>query len=262
MSNIYAEYPNANIQTTNTGLQIVTPSPNTSGVQGLQAPIPTSRFNISNTYLPNLDEAYSQYITTRNDNLFIVANEGGLTEEDVLCNTNLRTAGLFKDYMKELANLEEQYKILVQDQEDMAKSMVDIKKALGVIRHKTTEYHPSSADTLETNTILIDRSLGSVEFSIQNEILMRKSTLDAKIDTLTRKLNTIRTLIKTSMEDLIDKDSANNKKLCAICFDREVDMVMVPCGHTLCTGCSNYNTSNKCAHCRSVIQKRVKLFFS
>lgn len=259
MSN-YLEFSNATVYTTGQGVAIV--QPGTTGVQGLQAQTRYNINNINNTNLPSLEEAYSQYITTRNDNLFIVANEGGLTEEDVLCNTNLRTAGLFKDYMKELANLEEQYKVLVQDQEDMAKSMVDIKKALGVIRQKTTEYHPSSADTLETNMILIDRSLGSVEFSIQNEILMRKSSLDAKIDTLTRKLNTIRALIKTSMEDLIDKDSANNKKLCAICFDREVDMVMVPCGHTLCSGCSNYNTSNKCAHCRSVIQKRVKLFFS
>jgi hypothetical protein len=91
---------------------------------------------------------------------------------------------------------------------------------------------------------------------------MNKSSLQAKIDTVTKKLSTLRSLIQTGIEDLIDRDSANNKKLCGICFDREVDIAMVPCGHTSCSGCSNYNTLNKCMHCRASIQRRVKLFFS
>jgi hypothetical protein len=212
--------------------------------------------------LPSLELAYKNLLETRDDNLYIVSNEAGITEDDILCNTNLRTASLFKGYNIELKKLQAEYNILLNDDEMISKAFKDFMCSMQLIKNKVAIYHNESTDTIETNHIILERSMGSVEFVIQNEIQMKKSTLDVKIDRVTRKLNTLRKLIQAGLDELIDKDDANNKKMCAICFDREVDMVMVPCGHTTCNGCSDHNKTNKCMICRSVIQKRIKMFFS
>jgi hypothetical protein len=174
----------------------------------------------------------------------------------------LRTASLFKGYTLELKKLQTEYNILVNDDELVSNAFKDFKRSMEIIKNKVAIYHNESTGILDANSLVLHRSMGSVELAIQNEIQTMKSTFDAKIDTLTKKLNTLRTLIQTGLDELVDKDTANNKKMCAICFDREVDIVMVPCGHTCCSGCSNYNQANKCMTCRSVIQKRVKMFFS
>jgi len=212
--------------------------------------------------IPNIEEAYNQFISSRDDNLYISPDEGGLTEDDVLCNTNLRTAGLFKGYNEELKKIQGEYQVLASDEDIFVKSLQDQKKALSEIYNKVQVYHVQSIDTMNSNHLILSRSMSSVEVAVLNEIQTKKSNLDAKIDKIIKKLNTLRPLIQAGIDGLIDKDSANSKKMCAICFDREVDTVMVPCGHTSCTGCSNYNSSSKCMHCRTHIQKRVKIYFS
>jgi len=144
----------------------------------------------------------------------------------------------------------------------MKKSLKDYKASMSNIRLKVAVYHPKSSDTLVSNNMVLDRSMGSIELAVMNEIQLKKSTLDARINVITKKLNALRTLIHTGLQDIVNKDDTASKKMCAICFDREVDTVMVPCGHTACTGCANYNHTGKCMHCRSYIQKTVKLYFS
>lgn len=228
-----------------------------------------SGVNLRNTFqtrrdpdIPSIEEAYNKFIESRDDNLYISPDEGGLTEDDVLCNTNLRTAGLFKSYTEELKKLQDEYQTLISDEEVFTKAILDQKKAHGEIHNKVQLYHAQSMDNLNSNHLILTRLMGSIQVAVLNEIETKKSNLDAKIDKIAKKLNTLRPLIQAGVQDLVDKDSANSKKMCAICFDREVDTVMVPCGHTSCTGCSNYNSSPKCMHCRSYIQKRVKIYFS
>ena len=52
------------------------------------------------------------------------------------------------------------------------------------------------------------------------------------------------------------------RKLCSICVQREVDVCNTPCGHTLCSVCSNMITNRKCFICRTEIQNVIKLYFS
>jgi hypothetical protein len=218
--------------------------------------------NTSMSRLPNLEEAYTRLMTSRDDNLYISPDEGGLTEEDILCNSNLRTAKLFRGYTEEHKKLQEDYKLLTSDEEQITRANDEMYLSIKSMRSQTQKHHAASTDSIERTILLMNRSMGTVVLSIMNEIQLKKSSLEAKIDKLTKKLSTLRSLIQTGLEEMVDKDSANNLKLCAICFDREVDMVMVPCGHTSCSGCSNYNSLNKCMHCRGTIQKRVKIFFS
>lgn len=246
-----------------------TPVRSLSPVRNIQEEFDLSGTNVWNSFqtrrnppIPNIEEAYNQFISSRDDNLYISPDEGGLTEDDVLCNTNLRTAGLFKGYNDEMKKLQAEYQILVNDEEAFLKLLNDNKKCMGDIYNKVQLYHPQSIDNLNSNHLILNRSMSSIEVAVINEIQTKKTNLDAKIDKIAKKLNTLRPLIQAGVEGLVDKDSANSKKMCAICFDREVDTVMVPCGHTSCTGCSNYNSSSKCMHCRTHIQKRVKIYFS
>jgi hypothetical protein len=64
--------------------------------------------------------------------------------------------------------------------------------------------------------------------------------------------------------DEIVKPEDAQKKMCPICFESEVNTVLIPCGHTYCKGCSDIDRSRnaKCPQCRSVINSRIKLFFT
>jgi len=152
--------------------------------------------------------------------------------------------------------------VLDEDEKALIDSIQNLNSSIKVVLLQTVKHHNRSSDTVESNSLILGRSMDTVKLAIQNEIQMKKSTLDIKIDSLSKKLNSIRKLIQTGIDELLDKDAANNKKMCAICFDREVEIAMIPCGHTSCAGCFKYNTTSKCMHCRSVIQKHVKLFFS
>ena len=58
------------------------------------------------------------------------------------------------------------------------------------------------------------------------------------------------------------KPESLEKKMCPICFDAEVDMCYVPCGHTVCSACSVKVGKMKCATCRSSVREVVRMFFS
>jgi len=64
----------------------------------------------------------------------------------------------------------------------------------------------------------------------------------------------------------IKKTEIENKKLCPICFENEVDICLNPCGHTICNKCVIINrnrfTSEKCYSCRGVINEYIKIYFS
>jgi len=73
-------------------------------------------------------------------------------------------------------------------------------------------------------------------------------------------INIINNLIK-------NKDDIKNKKMCSICFDNEINMCAVPCGHTCCNKCvvlsrTNVNINNRCLSCRNPIENYIKLYFS
>jgi len=211
--------------------------------------------------LPSLQEAYNTLMSDRDDNLYINPSEGGLTEDDILCNTSLRTARLFKSYSEELKKLQDEYRILKNDEEQIQDSTKSFHSSMHTIRVQTQRHHAASTDSLEGTSLIMNRSVSNIILAIMNEIDLKKSNLDAKIDKVTKKLSALRVLIQTGLDDMVGKDAAN-KKLCTICFDREIDLVMVPCGHTSCSGCSNYNKPSKCMHCRSIIHQRVKIYFS
>jgi hypothetical protein len=50
--------------------------------------------------------------------------------------------------------------------------------------------------------------------------------------------------------------------LCPICFDQQINMCLVPCGHTFCSECVGNNIRFQCAVCRTNITNKQKIFFN
>lgn len=50
-------------------------------------------------------------------------------------------------------------------------------------------------------------------------------------------------------------------RICSICFTREVDVYVSPCGHTFCTDCSQ-QAHNHCFICKGLISSTHKLFYN
>ena len=47
---------------------------------------------------------------------------------------------------------------------------------------------------------------------------------------------------------------------CQICYDRDKNMVFLPCGHQACSICSDRITDHRCHICREWIQQKHKIF--
>lgn len=62
--------------------------------------------------------------------------------------------------------------------------------------------------------------------------------------------------------DLDNQKKEIKKKLnyCQICFDKDIDTVLVPCGHSYCREC--IKNSNICFFCRANISKKQHIIFS
>lgn len=67
-------------------------------------------------------------------------------------------------------------------------------------------------------------------------------------------INTTNEIIK------IDKETKN---LCPICFENEINMCAIPCGHTCCNTCIIKNlkyNNDKCLNCRNNLKEYIKLY--
>jgi len=51
-----------------------------------------------------------------------------------------------------------------------------------------------------------------------------------------------------------------NKEPCHICLENPINIVAVPCGHTLCSKCSSLSIDNRCYFCRGNIKKYTRLY--
>ncbi len=104
--------------------------------------------------------------------------------------------------------------------------------------------------------------------SIKNSKLKEIELLDYSINNLQSQLLILRKIkdentsnIENSKRELIDsiKREINPDLLCSICFEKRVDTVLTPCGHTFCSDC--LGSTRECYSCRGNISSRHKIFF-
>lgn len=101
---------------------------------------------------------------------------------------------------------------------------------------------------------------------VNNIYIPKLNKLEMDIENLEVKIGNYRNFFVKNINEFF-KQEKHNKKICSICFENEVDMCAIPCGHTCCNKCiissrvSNYNNNNRCLNCRNHIQDYIKIYF-
>jgi chromosome segregation ATPase len=218
----------------------------------------------SQNQISPLEDAYQGLLERRSNLVIPMADEKvTMTEDDLLVNKNLQTSALFNrlnDEFKQKQKTLEEYNTNLQTiQENTYKITKEIANLRGV-------YMSTSVDKVD-GLNLIEEKLKEY-FKETNPFvsdLIRKkiAVLEGEIDNISNKLNALRALIVTGVNEIV-KPEDKEKKMCPVCFDSEVNTALVPCGHTYCKGCSEADRSRyaKCPQCRTQINARIKIFFS
>jgi len=86
--------------------------------------------------------------------------------------------------------------------------------------------------------------------------------IDEKIIDETAKLALINDCIGLYKRTLVSFETDKkifNKYKCTICYEKEVNMIMIPCGHTFCKDCSEKAT-RKCFACKGEVTGRTNIY--
>ena len=102
---------------------------------------------------------------------------------------------------------------------------------------------------------------------LENYYIPQKKAIENNIEIIYEKISEFRKLFIFIINNILKSNDIinDNKKLCPICFENEIDTCLNPCGHTLCNNCvisnRNWRTKN-CYSCRSLITDYIKIYFS
>jgi len=217
---------------------------------------------IINAEIPSLDSAYESLLANR-ENLFTTTSDliNEISEEDVLCNKNLQTAYLFKTLNDKYSQLTKDIQSLVDEEKSLDESLNKFQSSHAILLDLCKSYNSESLDGIHKKYMDLAEEYRNANIKIRREIVNKRTSLEATLDDVSTKLNSIRKLVLTGVQELVKPEDVN-KKMCPVCFEREVCMVMVPCGHTYCDACSKYDYRAKCPQCRQTINSRVKMYFS
>lgn len=209
---------------------------------------------------PILESAYEKLLASR-EILFTTGDVTESTEEDVLCNKNLETSYLFRTLSDKSKLLNKQIENLVENDTTLDETCIKFKSTNLTITNLCMLHSSDSIESLQRKYLELTGDINAIQITIKKEIGQKKEKLETELDSVNMKLNGIRKLIQVGIEDIVKPENLV-KKMCPVCYDNEVCMVMIPCGHTYCDGCSKFDYRAKCHQCRATINSRIKIFFS
>lgn len=208
----------------------------------------------------DLHTAYEALLESR-ETLFSSDEVPELSEEDKLCNQNLQTSYLFKSLNVKYIDLNLKIEDLVANEKSLDDAVVKVKSSHVTITRLCMTHDSDSTAVIHSKYLDLASDYSRIQGTIRKEIYTKRVALEDELDKVSIKLNSVRKLIQMGIQDLVKPDDIT-KKMCPVCFDKEVCMVMVPCGHTYCDACSKYDYRAKCPQCRATINSRVKMYFS
>jgi hypothetical protein len=99
---------------------------------------------------------------------------------------------------------------------------------------------------------------------INEYYIINKNNLTENIEKQEIKLLAYRNLFINTTKEIIPLEKIS-KNICPICFENEINMCAIPCGHTCCNECVmqslKYNSKlTKCLNCRNTLKEYIKLF--
>jgi len=210
---------------------------------------------LTETTAPSVETAYNSLLESRDKDLFISSFADGASADDKLCSVNLQTALLFKNITCEYNDLTTSLNTIKENNSNLSQTISILSDCHKLIYKGTLD------EAFDEKMKGVMKYTYELKSRIDSEFLTKTNKIQSEIDMRVNKLNALRQLIITGIHDMVKPEDAA-KKMCPVCFDREVDTVNVPCGHTYCKGCSEYDRNDKCPQCRAYIQKRIKIFFS
>lgn len=213
-----------------------------------------------------LISAYQSLLENREKDLFVSDLETSLvSEDDALCNRNLQTATLLKNLNEKYLDQTKQLDTLNQDEQDIYKCVQNLEKTFATVKALCSKYSRKSFLTFDALSEPLRKEFLEIETLVKQDIEIKRIKVDTDLENTCRKQNALRKLVQAAIGDMVKPEDIT-KKMCPICFDREVMIAMIPCGHTFCQGCSNSAVQSeyrsKCPQCRQQINGKVKIFFS
>ena len=214
----------------------------------------------------SLDVAFQSLLEQRDKDIFVDSfGEPVIIDDDyILCNKNLQTALLFKNLNIKYIELNDMLIKINDDESRIIKCMNSYKSNFNSILNFYLSEKQISIGEIESLEVKHNSITCDVDYIFTNFVQKKRelaSSIENKLDSISRKLDLIRETIVTCIQGIVKPDDMV-KKMCPVCFDREVDTVLVPCGHTYCNGCSEYDRNSKCPQCRATVQRRIKIYFS
>lgn len=221
-----------------------------------------ANYNDTSSEPSQIDVAFDRLLEQRTQPLLGgMLSQEDLNDEEKICNTNLHTATLFKI-------LNEQFKTnsaKVQECDDLMKELKESLSKTDKLAHrlKIININTEESDQIDKTYQEFRKVVLRVSKVTEDQLTTKKNILDIELESTTRKLNALRSLIVTGVNEIV-KPQDMQKKMCPVCFDNEINTALVPCGHTYCRTCSEMDTSRyaKCPQCRATINTRIKIFFS
>jgi hypothetical protein len=219
------------------------------------------------TTVPQLEEAFQGLLESRTKDPFLDGVDTAVHQDrgDDTFKEHMNTYEIFSslktrysDLQKEINTIDDDNSILINANQNLERGYDHIKHVIGVynkdMKLPQVDKYLNAFDELKK----LNRSTNESILTIMNA---KKNTLEAENDNISRKLNALRKYITAGIGEMVNKDELN-KKFCPVCFDREVNIALVPCGHTYCSQCYECDKNTKCPQCRSYISSKVKLYFS
>lgn len=214
--------------------------------------------------VPSLEDAYQGLLDQRKNKVISVSeNIPDISEDDLLVTKNLQTAALFNRLNEEF----KQKQLKLDDYNEQLKNVHDtpnkIETHMEVLKKVYMSNKVSNVDTLNILNDQVKKFFNDVNSEISDIIRQKIMELEGEIENISRKLISLRSLILTGVNEIMKPENVE-KKMCSVCFDNEINMALVPCGHTFCKGCSEIDRSRyaKCPQCRTQINARIKIYFS
>ena len=214
---------------------------------------------------PPIETAYDDLLASREIPILSgMLDDTQLTDEDILCNTNLHTASLFEQLNTQYNDITIKIERYVDSIKNLDDSANRIEKGLQVFSEECMSHYIQGLNTIQNKSGELKEELSNARVALKIAITQKKDSLEIEQENISRKLNGLRKLILTGVKEIVKPEDLN-KKMCPVCFEREVNMVLLPCGHTYCKECSadiDRTRYAKCPQCRSNVNSRVKIFFS
>jgi len=119
-----------------------------------------------------------------------------------------------------------------------------------------------SKDIHDNNLHLIKHGLYMMNNNYLDSMYDVCAKLDDKVAEITVKIESINDFIKIQKDtlDILDIDKTQlSKYKCTICYDNEVQMCFMPCGHTFCKPCGD-KVKTSCFYCNSKVTGKTPIY--